>query len=199
MKSLADELEEASTAMSQLAHASKGVEDALGVIGEITEQTNLLALNASIEAARAGEAGRGFAVVADEVRSLALRTKSSTEQIEKTLTDFGKTVNQATNSMTACVDYARKTEENANNSAQTLDGLVSFIEKMSQGADSTAAAAEEQHAAAGEISGRIVNINELGENAMNIVRDAQNSMESLKNQIENVSGLVAVLRQRSLL
>jgi len=198
MKSLAVELERASGAITQLAQTNKGVEDALGVIGEITEQTNLLALNASIEAARAGEAGRGFAVVADEVRSLALRTKNSTEQIAKTLSEFGSTVSQATSSMDTCVSYARKTEENAHNSAETLNELVTFIERISQGADSTAAAAEQQHNAAGEISTRIVNINDLGDNAMTIVRDAQDSMVSLKSHIANVAGLVTMLRQRNL-
>ncbi len=198
MKALAVELERASGAITQLAQASQGVEDALGVIGEITEQTNLLALNASIEAARAGDAGRGFAVVADEVRGLALRTKNSTEQIAKTLSEFGSTVGQATSSMDTCVSYARKTEENAHNSAETLNELVTFIERISEGADSTAAAAEQQHNAAGEISTRIVSINELGDNAMTIVREAQDSMASLKSHIANVAGLVTMLRKRNL-
>src|SRR5690606_40631775 len=78
--------------IEHLVQVSHEVTDALSVIGDITEQTNLLALNASIEAARAGEAGRGFAVVADEVRALALRTRSSTEQIRSTLESFTATV-----------------------------------------------------------------------------------------------------------
>lgn len=198
MKSLVVELEQASSAISQLALTSKGVEGALGMIGDITEQTNLLALNASIEAARAGEAGRGFAVVADEVRSLALRTKNSTEQITSTLSAFAKIVSQATNTMETCVSYARKTDGNARNSAETLNELVAFIDKISDGAGSTAAASKQQHSAAAEISSRIIVINDLGENAIHTVRTAQESMVSLKSHITNVAGLVTMLRQRNL-
>ncbi len=197
MDALSQELKEASNAVGHLTEASKGVAQALSVIGDITEQTNLLALNASIEAARAGEAGRGFAVVADEVRSLALRTKTTTEQINETLGRFHDTVSNATRSMERCDSYAQKTVENAISSENTLAELVTFIERISEACDGTSAAAEQQHNASAEISGKIVSINDLGDTAMGVVKEAQESMHELKRQIGEVAGLVYRLRERN--
>jgi len=197
MEALSKELSEASRTVGKLTEASKGVAQALSVIGDITEQTNLLALNASIEAARAGDAGRGFAVVADEVRSLALRTKTTTEQINETLGHFHETVSNATQSMQRCDSYAQKTVENATSSENTLAELVSFIEKISEACDGTSAAAEQQHNASAEISGKIVSINDLGDTAMGVVTEAQEAMHELKRQIGEVGGLVYRLRERN--
>ncbi|PXX92567.1 chemotaxis protein [Marinobacter vulgaris] len=197
MATLSQELGEASATVSQLAEASKGVASALRTIGEITEQTNLLALNASIEAARAGEAGRGFAVVADEVRKLALRTKESTEQIENTLDHFESTVTRAIATMEQCNGYAMTTVDNATRSNDTLSELVSYIDRISDACNGTSAAAEQQHNASEEISGRIVSINDLGEQAMTTVHKSRDAMETLKDQIVQISGLIKRLRHRN--
>lgn len=195
MESLSGELTDASSVVAALSKASDGVAQALNVIGDITDQTNLLALNASIEAARAGEAGRGFAVVADEVRSLALRTKDTTEQIEKTLSEFKSTVDQATNSMDKCGKYAETTANNAVSSNATLNELVTFIARISEACESTSSAATQQLAASEEISSKIVNINDLGSEAINIVAGSQNSMMELKERISEVERLVKSFRR----
>ena len=197
MDALSTELTEASRRVGELTEASKGVAEALNVIGEITEQTNLLALNASIEAARAGEAGRGFAVVADEVRSLALRTQSTTEQINSTLSRFRDVVANATTSMQRCDTYAQKTVTDAASSETTLAELVTYIERISQACDSTSSAAEQQHQASAEISNRIVSINDLGDSATSLMQEAQDSIHHLEEQIVEVAGLVDRLKSRN--
>jgi methyl-accepting chemotaxis protein len=80
------ELTTSKTVIHTLAAQCRDIDGILDVINSIANQTNLLALNAAIEAARAGEAGRGFSVVADEIRSLAIKTQSSTGEIQKMIT-----------------------------------------------------------------------------------------------------------------
>ncbi|MFW2486941.1 methyl-accepting chemotaxis protein [Clostridium chromiireducens] len=64
-------------------------------IGGIAEQTNLLALNAAIEAARAGEQGKGFAVVAEEVRKLAEQSSQAVTAIQETIVKVRETFNNS--------------------------------------------------------------------------------------------------------
>jgi methyl-accepting chemotaxis protein len=81
-QALAQQLQGSVGEIARVEASGQRIGQILAVIRSIAEQTNLLALNAAIEAARAGGQGRGFAVVADEVRNLALRTASSTGEIQ---------------------------------------------------------------------------------------------------------------------
>lgn len=64
----------------------KDIQNFIAVIQEIASQTNLLSLNASIEASHAGEQGCGFAVVAAEIHKLAEQARTSSAEIERTVT-----------------------------------------------------------------------------------------------------------------
>lgn len=71
--------------VEQLSQESDRIQDAIGVIDEITFQTKILSLNAAVEAARAGEEGSGFAVVAEEVQQLSERTADAADKISDTI------------------------------------------------------------------------------------------------------------------
>src|SRR5690242_8025745 len=93
-------VDEAKSALGELAERSEEIGEIVRVIDEIAGQTNLLALNAAIIAAQAGERGKGFAVVADEIRDLSERTSVSTDEIRTLISNVQRAVEHAAGQMT---------------------------------------------------------------------------------------------------
>ena len=92
-------VEEAKSALTELAERSDEIGEIVRVIDEIAGQTNLLALNAAIIAAQAGDRGRGFAVVADEIRDLSERTSVSTDEIRTLIRNVQQAIARANEQM----------------------------------------------------------------------------------------------------
>jgi methyl-accepting chemotaxis protein len=86
---------DAAAAVARVADLSRAIGALVDVIDDISSAANLLGINAAIEAAHAGEHGRGFGVVANEIKQLADSTRSSTQQIAKTIGHVQQTIDQA--------------------------------------------------------------------------------------------------------
>ncbi|MBU1284308.1 MAG: methyl-accepting chemotaxis protein [Gammaproteobacteria bacterium] len=149
---LLDGLREADQVVQTLAGNSQQIASVLDVIRAIAEQTNLLALNAAIEAARAGEQGRGFAVVADEVRSLAMRTRTATEEIVQIIGTLSDSSEQALTSMQGSTEQARALENETEDVLGSLGHLDQSLQAVHDLAFQIAAAAEQQAATTQEVN-----------------------------------------------
>jgi methyl-accepting chemotaxis protein len=135
--------------ISELSQAAGRIGDVVKLITAIAEQTNLLALNATIEAARAGDAGRGFAVVASEVKALASQTAKATEEIGTQISGMQAATNE---------------------SVAAIKEIGGTIGRISEIAETIAAAVEQQGAATQEIARNVQEASRgTGEVATNIV------------------------------
>jgi len=143
---------ETSSIVQELRSFSMEIGTVTEVIKGISDQTNLLALNASIEAARAGEAGRGFAVVADEVRALALKTQSSTLNIQEIINKIQTQSEEASTNMTKNVDLIAGSVELAGQLKASFEDISSGINSISEINALVATASLEQTSVTEDIS-----------------------------------------------
>lgn len=144
INSLEQQVEKGVQVITTVGSESQNIGGVLEVIRGIADQTNLLALNAAIEAARAGEQGRGFAVVADEVRTLAARTASSTDEINKMIGRLQQGAGDAVQAITQIKDQSQHTVQEAGKVEQALGEIQAAVTTINDMNNQIASAAEEQ-------------------------------------------------------
>jgi len=144
MRKIQVAVDEAKSALGELAERSQEIGDIVRVIDDIAGQTNLLALNAAIIAAQAGERGRGFAVVADEIRDLSERTSVSTEEIRTLIQNVQKGVERAAEQMTVGADRVADGVGLTARAVQVLDKILELTDRSTSSIAEIARATEEQ-------------------------------------------------------
>ena len=183
IKTLAEEVQTTAVVVNQLDAFTHKVNGILDTIRSIADQTNLLALNAAIEAARAGEHGRGFAVVADEVRTLASRTQTSTQEIQKVLKELTTTSKQAVDAMQRGIETADKGVQSTSTAGEALTSITKKVSAISEVNDQIAAATEEQHNTSVLIQQYVAEM----ESGAQKVRATTTDMGGISVDIQNIS------------
>ncbi|MCG2581809.1 MAG: methyl-accepting chemotaxis protein, partial [Marinobacter sp.] len=184
VSALSADMDEASTAITQVATRSDDINRILDVIRGVAEQTNLLALNAAIEAARAGEQGRGFAVVADEVRTLASRTRESTDEISEMIEGLQSDVHGAVSVIRSGVDRATTAVDGTREADHSLAAVVERIGTIVEHVTQVATAAEEQSSVSEEINRNLTKIGDAASDLRLLAQRVRGSGEALDEQVE---------------
>ncbi|MCI8994149.1 MAG: HAMP domain-containing protein [Lachnospiraceae bacterium] len=174
---------ESNERMQDMLKAMGDINDSSGEIGKIIKtiediafQTNILALNAAVEAARAGAAGKGFAVVADEVRNLASKSAEASKN----------TAALIENSLQA-VENGKKI---ADETAQSLEVVISDIQEASSMMDTIAKASREQAEAISQITVGIDQISSVVQTNSATAEESAAASEELSGQAQILKDLV---------
>ena len=189
IRTLADEIGNASGAVERLTHNANRINEVVNVINAISQQTNLLALNAAIEAARAGEQGRGFAVVADEVRTLSTRTHKATEQIQGCISQIQHTLERWQGMMQDNLAQTRECVEMTRQGSGNLHLVLGEIDQVTEFSTQIAAAAEQQQVVVEEISRNIHQISEYSRANSQKIQAVDDSSQELLRRARELRGL----------
>ena len=185
------ELENASSVIGKLNVDSQNIGGILDVVRGIADQTNLLALNAAIEAARAGDLGRGFAVVADEVRSLAHRTQSSLDQIDKMISNLQNASTLATCVVAGSAESISSTLASAQAAGDGVQIIADCISEIASMNVEIAGMMDSQLAQAEDIDRVVQEIGDIADRSAVAVRDASQSAETQVLRAEKLVSLMA--------
>jgi methyl-accepting chemotaxis protein len=190
MRGISTVVQRSAETVKELGKSSQQIGEIITVIDDIADQTNLLALNAAIEAARAGEQGRGFAVVADEVRKLAERTTKATREIAEMIKRIQKDTSGAVESMEEGTRQVANGIALADKAGESLNDIVSFIQKVTTMVFEIAQASEEQSSSAGEITSNIVRITSVASETASGAEPIARTAEDLNRLTVNLENLV---------
>jgi len=185
-----DEINRSQLVINALAGDCRAIEHILDVINNIANQTNLLALNAAIEAARAGEHGRGFAVVADEIRSLAIKTQTSTNEIQHMIHELQASATKAEQAMESGRQLSAVCQDKAKGTGVVLEKIDAMLQEIAAAGSQIAQAVHQQASVTEELSHNVFNIKSLAEESTNSSHKTTTGINDLADRLNDLDRLI---------
>ena len=170
-------VQQAVTAMGEIAQSSDQISRIIGVIDDIAFQTNLLALNAGVEAARAGEAGRGFAVVASEVRALAQRSSEAAREIDALISTSSEHVRNGVNLV--------------GQTGLALNGILVSVNEIAERVSEIALSAREQATGLSEINAAMLQLDQVTQQNTAMFEETTAAAQSLARGVQALTSITA--------
>ncbi|MBG3079883.1 Tar ligand binding domain-containing protein [Proteus mirabilis] len=163
--------------MDAITQSSQKIGAIISVIDGIAFQTNILALNAAVEAARAGEQGRGFSVVAGEVRNLAQRSADAAKEIKLLIDESVLRVSQGS--------------QLVNNAGQTMEELVTSVNKVTELMAEIASASDEQSRGIHQVADAVSQMDQVTQQNAALVEQSASAAAALEDQANNLVDAVS--------
>ena len=163
--------------MDAITQSSQKIGAIISVIDGIAFQTNILALNAAVEAARAGEQGRGFSVVAGEVRNLAQRSADASKEIKLLIDESVLRVSQGS--------------QLVNNAGQTMEELVTSVNKVTELMAEIASASDEQSRGIHQVADAVSQMDQVTQQNAALVEQSASAAAALEDQANNLVNAVS--------